>query len=87
MKSVVQPAILLQNETDNVYGFGIGSGIVESELEAIATNKTKGHGWDILTSFEQYETFIINFVKRFDGCKTPKIQPYRKPILNIEIYT
>ena len=83
MQSVVQPAILLQNETDNVYAFGIGTGIGESELESIATNKEKGRGWGKLTTFAEYESFIRLFIDRYDGCKTPKIQPYRKDISKI----
>lgn len=80
MQSVVQPALLLQNETDNVYAFGIGSGIDETELEAIATDKRKTHGWGVMASFSQYESFILDFIGRSEGCKTLKIQPYRNDI-------
>ena len=80
IRSVVEPAIFLQSETDNVFAFGIGNGIDETELKDIATDKRKDHGWQVMTNFDQYESFIRNFISRHDGCMTPNIQPYRKDI-------
>ena len=81
--SVDQPAILLHNVTDNVYAFGIGSNVNEYELESIAFDKRIDHGWQIMNTFDEFETFINNFIHRQNGCKTLKIQPYRNDFFKI----
>ena len=75
--SVDYPAVLLHNVTDNVYAFGIGDSVHEDELESIAFDKRKSHGWQIMNTFDEFTSFIRNFINRQKGCKTLKIQPYR----------
>ena len=48
----------------------------------IATDDREGHGWKIMKDFSNYQTFIRNFINRFGGCKTTKVQPYRKLIFD-----
>ena len=71
---------LLQSVVDKVYGFGIGAGANPEELSWIATDDREGHGWKVMSDFSNYQTFIRNFINRFGGCKTAKVQPYRKVI-------
>ena len=73
-------SFLLQSVVDQVYGFGIGAGANPEELSWIATDEREGHGWKIMSDFSNYQTFIRNFITRFGGCKTIKVQPYRKVI-------
>ena len=84
--NVDQPAILLQNITDNVYAFGIGGNVDEDELESIALDKRKSHGWQIMNTFDEFTSFIRNFINRQKGCKTLKIQPYRNEYMKEPIY-
>ena len=71
---------LLQSVVDKVYGFGIGAGADPEELSMIATDDREGHGWKVMSDFSNYQSFIRNFINRFGGCKTTKVQPYRKMI-------
>ena len=72
--------LALQSVVDKVYGFGIGAGSNPDELAMIATDDREGHGWKIMNDFSNYQSFIRNFINRFGGCKTAKVQPYRKVI-------
>ena len=72
--------LALQSVVDKVYGFGIGAGSNPDELSMIATDDREGHGWKIMNDFSNYQSFIRNFINRFGGCKTAKVQPYRKVI-------
>ena len=71
---------LLQSVVDTVYGFGIGAGANAEELSMIATDDREGHGWKVMSDFSNYQSFIRNFINRFGGCKTTKVQPYRELI-------
>ena len=73
-------SFLLQSVVDQVYGFGIGAGANPEELSWIATDEREGHGWKVMSDFSNYQTFIRNFINRFGGCKTTKVQPYRRVI-------
>ena len=70
----VNEAELLHPLVDEVFAFGIGGGINEEELEAIAS-KTSNMG--IMENFESYEDYISQFILRHGGCKTRQIRPYR----------
>ena len=70
----------LQSLVDKVFAFGIGAGANPDELKMIATDAREGHGWKVMHDFSNYQTFIRNFISRFGGCKTTKVQPYRKVI-------
>ena len=70
----VDEAELLHPLVDEVFAFGIGRGINEEELEAIAS-KTSNMG--IMENFESYEDYISQFILRHGGCKTRQIRPYR----------
>ena len=67
----------LQNAVDAVYAFGIGLGINESELELIASNSTRGFGWDLMDDFNKYEFIIRNFILIQGGCDTELVKPFR----------
>ena len=67
----------LQNAVDEVYVFGIGSGPNESELELIASNSTRGFGWDLMDDFSKYEFIIRNFILIQGGCDTDLVKPFR----------
>ena len=67
----------LQNAVDKVYAFGIGSGPSESELELIASNSTRGFGWDLMDDFSKYEFIIRNFILIQGGCDTDMVKPFR----------
>jgi len=79
--------VLLQSVVDKVYGFGIGAGANPEELSWIATDDREGHGWKIMSDFSNYQTFIRNFINRFGGCKTTKVQPYRNVIFCVLVFT
>ena len=70
----VDQAELLKPLVDEVFAFGIGSGINEEELEAIAS-KTSNMG--IMENFQSYKDYISQFVLRHGGCNTQQIRPYR----------
>ena len=55
-------ATQLQNAVDAVFAFGIGSGPNEEELKLIASNSTRGFGWDLMDDFSTYEFVIRNFI-------------------------
>ena len=74
----------LQSLVDKVFAFGVGAGDDLDELKMIATDAREGHGWKVLHSFSNYETLIRKFISRFGGCKTTKVQPYRKVIHSID---
>ena len=78
---------LLQSVVDEVYGFGIGAGANPEELSWIATDEREGHGWKVMSDFSNYQTFIRNFINRFGGCKTTKVQPYRKVIFLSHLFS
>ena len=67
----------LHNAVDEVFAFGIGTGINEDELKVIASNSAKGFGWETMENFSKYEFFIRNFVKIQGGCETQFIKPFR----------
>ena len=67
----------LQNAVDAVYAFGIGSGPNEGELEMIASNSTRGFGWDLMDDFSKYEFIIRNFILIQGGCDTELVKPFR----------
>ena len=77
----------LQSLVDKVFAFGIWRGVRpnnNAQLKMIATDAREGHGWKVLHSFSNYETLIRKFISRFGGCKTTKVQPYRKVIHSID---
>ena len=67
----------LQNAVDAVYAFGIGFGPNEGELEMIASNSTRGFGWDLMDDFSKYEFIIRNFILIQGGCDTELVKPFR----------
>ena len=70
-------ATQLHAAVDEVFAFGIGDGPNEDELELIASNSTRGFGWEIMEDFSKYEYFIRNFIKVQGGCDTKFIKPFR----------
>ena len=72
----VYQAELLHDDplVDEVFAFGIGTGIVEVELEAIASKQTH---MDIMENFQSYKDYISQFILKHGGCNTRKIRPYR----------
>ena len=70
----VYQAELLHPLVDEVFAFGIGDGIVEEELEAIAS---KTSNMDIMENFQSYQDYISQFILRQGGCNTRQIRPYR----------
>ena len=72
--STVQESKLLHPLVDEVYAFGIGNGIDERELKEIASSESN---WATMGDFKQYIEYIRLFMLDQDGCKTPRIQPYR----------
>ena len=76
-KDVPYQATQLQSVVDEVYAFGIGTGINENELQTIASNKTRGYGWEVMDDFSKYEYFIRNFILIQGGCDTEFIKPFR----------
>ena len=75
--SLPSEANQLQSVVDEVYAFGIGTGINENELQIIASNKTRGYGWEVMDDFSKYEYFIRNFILIQGGCDTNRIKPFR----------
>ena len=67
----------MHTEVDQVYAFGIGSGPNQSELQLIASNETRGFGWDLMDDFSKYEFIIRNFVLIQGGCDTQFLKPFR----------
>ena len=67
----------LKSVVDEVYAFGNGTGINENELQTIASNKTRGYGWEVMDDFSKYEYFIRNFILIQGGCDTEFIKPFR----------
>ena len=72
--STVQESKLLHPLVDEVYAFGIGDGIDQRELKEIASDESN---WATMENFRQYEEYIRLFMIDQEGCKTPRIQPYR----------
>ena len=72
--STVQESKLLHPLVDEVFAFGIGSGIDVGELKEIASDEGN---WATMDGFQQYIEYIRLFMHTKDGCKTPRIQPYR----------
>ena len=70
----VYQAELLHPLVDEVFAFGIGDGIVEEELEAIAS---KTSNMEIMENFQSYQDYISQFILRQGGCNTRQIRPYR----------
>ena len=67
----------LHEVVDEVFAFGIGNGPNEDELKIIASNSSRGFGWEIMEDFSKYEYFIRNFIKVQGGCDTKFIKPFR----------
>ena len=67
-------AELLHPLVDEVFAFGIGDGINEEELEAIAS---KTSNMEIMENFQSYQDYISQFILRQGGCNTRQIRPYR----------
>ena len=72
--ATVQESKSLHPLVDDVYAFGIGTGIDERELKEIASSPSN---WDIMPDFRAYKEYVRLFVLDQDGCETPRIQPYR----------
>jgi len=70
----VDQAELLHPLVDEVFAFGIGTGIVEEELEAIASKQSH---MDIMENVQSYEDYISQFILKHGGCNTRQIRPYR----------
>ena len=70
-------ATQLQAVVDQVFAFGIGDGPNEDELQLIASNSSRGYGWDVMEDFSKFQYFISTFVKIQGGCDTDKIKPFR----------
>ena len=78
--STVEQAQLLKPLVDEVYAFGIGDRISESELESIASEPDN---WSVMENFQQYQEFVRIFMLGLsEGCSASIIQPYR--IINLE---
>ena len=74
--AVQQESLLLHPLVDEVYAFGIGSGINMRELEAIASDPQKNV--EVMANFQQYQEYIRLFMLGLsDGCSASIIQPYR----------
>ena len=74
--AVQQESLLLHPLVDEVYAFGIGSGINMAELEAIASDPETNVA--VMTNFQQYEEYIRLFMLGLsEGCSASIIQPYR----------
>ena len=67
----------LHEVVDEVFAFGIGNGPNEDELKIIASNSSRGFGWEIMEDFSKYEYFIRNFILIQGGCATDKVKPFR----------
>ena len=67
----------LHGVVDEVFAFGIGNGPNENELKIIASNSSRGFGWEIMEDFSKYEYFIRNFILIQGGCATDKVKPFR----------
>ena len=75
LSRVEQESRLLHPLVDEVYSFGIGSGINVRELEAIASTPDN---WSIMSDFSQYQEFVRLFMLGLsEGCAASVIQPYR----------
>ena len=70
----VDQAEQLHPVVDEVFGFGIGYGIHEDEIEAIAS---KPSNMGLMENFQTYEDYISQFILRHGGCNTRKIRPFR----------
>ena len=70
----VHQAEQLHPLVEEVFGFGIGYGIHEDEIEAIAS---KPSNMGLMENFQTYEDYISQFILRHDGCKTRQIRPFR----------
>ena len=78
--STVEQAQLLKPLVDEVFAFGIGDRISESELESIASEP---ENWSVMENFQQYQEFVRLFMLGLsEGCSASIIQPYR--IINLE---
>ena len=73
--ATVEEARLLHPLVEEVYAFGIGTGIDELELEDIASNPDN---WAVMNDFTEYKEFIRLFMLGLSqGCAASVIQPYR----------
>ena len=74
LTATVYQAEQLHPLVDEVFGFGIGSGIHEDEIEAIAS---KPSNMGLMENFQTYEDYISQFILRHGGCNTRQIRPFR----------
>ena len=74
VSDTIDQAKLLHPLVDEVFALGIGYGIHEDEIEAIAS---KPSNMGLMEDFQTYDDYISQFILRHHGCKTRQIRPFR----------